>query len=81
MKRLAWFFGICLLGVALAMVLIWVGGGFAGYGSDRSFGIALALGVLCTSLLGVGLMGLMFYSDRSGRDADVGGGKHERRRR
>jgi hypothetical protein len=72
MKRLASFFAICLAGIALVMTLIWLGGGFSGYGSDRSMGVAIVLGVLFTSLLGVGLMGLMFYSERSGRDSDVG---------
>jgi hypothetical protein len=77
MKRLVWFFAICLAGIAVVMLLIWLGGGFSGYGPDRSIGVAIALGVLCTSLLGVGLMGLMFHSDRSGRDADVGGPSSE----
>jgi hypothetical protein len=34
--------------------------------------IALALGVLATTALGVGLMWLVYYSDRHGYDDEVG---------
>jgi hypothetical protein len=38
--------------------------------------IAFTLGVVVTSLLGVGLMALVFHSDRSGQDESAGGGSH-----
>ena len=37
--------------------------------------IALVLGILGTVGLGVGLMGLLFFSNRYGYDEKVGGGK------
>jgi hypothetical protein len=71
MKRLVGFIITCVAAIALVLGLIWVGGGFSGYGADRSMVLAVVLGILFTSLLGVGLMALVFYSNRSGRDRDV----------
>jgi hypothetical protein len=59
-----------LLGLAIAVLYVgWqpgqddVGGGMseAGYG-------AMVLGIVATLALGIGLMALVFYSNRSGRD-------------
>jgi len=59
-----------LLGLAVAELYIgWipgeddVGGGVSGAGYG-----AMALGIFATLALGIGLMALMFFSHRSGRD-------------
>ncbi|HTZ80935.1 MAG TPA: hypothetical protein VMC10_23695 [Stellaceae bacterium] len=69
-----WF----LLFVAMALGLIavvyfalWAFNGFHGLGLDLNATIALTLGTIGTAVLGVVLMALIFYSDRSGRDQDV----------
>lgn len=57
-----------LLFVGLVLLVDWLLGGFgAGTLSVRGW-IAVTLGSLFTVALGVGLMALVFYSDRSGRD-------------
>jgi hypothetical protein len=55
--------------VALVVFLAWVMGGFAGLSGKGV--VALTLGILFTGALGVGLMALVFFSDRSGRDDEV----------
>lgn len=70
--RKAWRFG----GIATA-ILIAAMAAFAGlmrfevFGAGFHVNFALVLGVLGTILLGVGLMALSFYSDRSGTDDGV----------
>lgn len=61
--------GLC----ALVLAAIW---GFtdllSGHDVMSAHGwIAMGLGVLLTSGLGVGLMGLVFYSDRSRKDDEI----------
>jgi hypothetical protein len=50
---------------------LWAFNGFHGLGLDLDATIALTLGTIGTAALGVALMALVFYSDRSGRDQDV----------
>lgn len=59
-----------LLGLAIAVLYVgWqpgeddVGGGMSGAGYG-----AMVLGIVATLALGIGLMALVFYSNRSGRD-------------
>jgi hypothetical protein len=61
---------IGLLGLAFAELYIgWSpGDDDVGTGVSGSGYVAMALGVLATLALGVGLMALMFFSHRSGRD-------------
>jgi hypothetical protein len=69
------FAGSCgglLLFVYLAL---WAFNDFHGLGLDWSGTIALTLGTILAAGLGVGLMGLIFYSDRSERDQQIGGGE------
>jgi hypothetical protein len=57
---------LILTAIALALLL-----GFGELGIGVHGGIALALGVLLTMAMAMGLMGLMFLSSRSGRDDEA----------
>lgn len=57
-----------LAGTAAALALL-IGFGDLGLGVHGA--IALALGVLVTMAIAMGLMGLMFLSSRSGRDEEA----------
>ncbi len=62
---------VAMLGLlVLAGVFLYVGWGAPEGGSPMSTAgyIAMALGTLVTMALGAGLMFLMFYSNRHGRD-------------
>ena len=54
--------------VAAVAIGIWVWDQFGYANLDRSGAIALAIGVIATLGLGIGLMGLVFYSSRHGYD-------------
>ncbi|HEY2890587.1 MAG TPA: hypothetical protein VGJ31_08155 [Dongiaceae bacterium] len=71
MKWAFWFVPACMAGIAAVLVVIWLAGGFQGTALDANITVALVLGILFISLLGVGLMGLIFYSNRSGQDDEV----------
>jgi hypothetical protein len=71
MRWVAWFILACLLGIGAVVLVVWLSGGFEGTGLNVSIALALALGILFTSLLGVGLMALIFYSNRSGQDEEA----------
>jgi hypothetical protein len=58
-------------GIAAVLLALWGVGAFHGIGAGGA--IALLLGIAFTSILGVGLMGLIFYSDRSNMDEDAQG--------
>jgi uncharacterized integral membrane protein len=62
----------CLGFIALVLLVIWIMGGFESVHLSLAGWIAYGLGVVLTSVLGVGLMALVFYSDRSGRDESAG---------
>lgn len=69
-----WFFlfvAMALGGIALVLLVLWAVNGFNGLGLDTAGTVALVFGILVTSLLGVGLMALVFYSDRSNTDEEV----------
>jgi hypothetical protein len=57
-----------LAGVAAIVALCWVAFGFGSLGLDATATFAAVIGITLTVGLGVGLMTLIFYSDRSGRD-------------
>ena len=63
-----WFALACGAGILALLLIIWLAGGFERVGLDANVTIALVLGILFSSLLGIALMALIFYSDRSGRD-------------
>ena len=61
---------LALLGLACIILYIGLTPPAGEQGTPMSAGgyVAMALGVLVTLALGVGLMSLIFYSNRSGRD-------------
>jgi len=74
MRRVIGLMAACLGFIAAIMLIFWIMGGFEGGGGSVSVSgwIAFAIGATLTSVLGVGLMALVFYSDRSGRDEAAG---------
>ncbi len=65
------FVGSALGLIAVVYFLLWAFNGFHGLGLDLDATLALTLGTIGTAALGVALMALVFYSDRSGQDQDV----------
>ena len=59
-----------LLPLAVAAICgsVWFSGRIGGADMDRNGYIALVIGVVATLALGIGLMGLVFYSSRHGYD-------------
>ena len=62
----------CAACVAGVLAALWAMNGFAGLGIDFAGTLALILGVTATVALGIALMALVFASDRSNKDAEVG---------
>jgi len=67
------FVAVSVAVIVLGYLVAWTANGFADIGLDLNGHIAMILGSILLSALGVGLMALMFYSDTSGRDEQVGG--------
>jgi hypothetical protein len=68
----AWILAVSCVGmVALVVVVLWIMNGFHGLGLAPPVLAALILGTMGATGLSVALMGLLFYSDRSGIDAAV----------
>jgi hypothetical protein len=59
---------VCLASIGAALAIVWAVNGFSGLGLDTNGVIALVLGMIFTSALGVGLMALVFSSNREARD-------------
>jgi hypothetical protein len=68
MKWMLGFAGTCVGVVALVLLFAWAFDVFGALGLDATGITALALGIVFTTLLAAGLMALVFYSNRSGRD-------------
>ena len=68
------FVALSIAVIALGYFAAWAANGFTEIGLDFQGNIAMILGSILLSALGVGLMALMFYSNASGRDEEVGGG-------
>jgi hypothetical protein len=77
MRQIVGFSAACLGFIALVMLIVWFMGAFEGGNLSVHGWIALTLGTVLTSALGVALMALVFHSDRSGRDESAGGGGHK----
>jgi hypothetical protein len=60
-----------LSGIALVLLALWGMDGFQGFNLDAGATAAVVVGIAVTSALGVGLMGLVFYSDRINVDEDA----------
>lgn len=61
----AWSAGL----LCAAYAILWALGAFSGLGFHGT--VAAVLGIALTSILAVVLMGLVFFSQNSGHDADV----------
>jgi uncharacterized membrane-anchored protein len=61
----------CICMVALVLAVNWALTGFHGLGLHPATAIALVLGTIATTALGVVLMGLMFYSERTQNDEEA----------
>ena len=76
-ERTRWitiFSTTCVGAVVIVLFIIWAMSGFVSLASQGLHGavlIALILGIILTTALGVALMGLVFYSDRSNQDEAV----------
>ncbi len=71
MKRLVIFAAGCAGSVGAVVVLIWALHGFIGPGLPLAGLVAMVLGMVLTVALAIGLMALLFYSNRSGYDEVV----------
>ena len=67
------FVGFNALLFAVVLATLWAVGGFAETGLSGTGWSALCFGVAATSGLGVGLMALVFYSNRKDYDEDAYG--------
>ena len=63
--------GSCGGMVAVVLLVLWVMNGYHGLGIDPVLGTALILGSIVATALCVCLMGLLFYSDSSGKDEAI----------
>ena len=71
MRWVIWFSAGCAGMVAAVLFLLWAASGFSGLGVSGHGLAALILGVLVSTGVGVGLMALIFYSNRSQQDEAV----------
>ena len=71
MRWIVQFSLICAVGLGLVLMGVWAFEGFATFGLHGAAAIALIAGVVFSCAMGVALMALMFYSQRSGRDDKV----------
>lgn len=62
------FSAACVGAIAAILALLWALNGFGTGGLSSHGVVAVALGVTFSVLLAVGLMALVFHSNRSGRD-------------
>ena len=68
MKWILTYSAACVAAIAVVLVLGWAANGFTTAGLSATGIVAIVMGVTFTVLLAVGLMALVFYSDRSGQD-------------
>ena len=72
--QIRWIIGFavgCSVLVGLALLILWALTGFVDLGVSGHGLVALILGILYTSGLGIALMALIFYSNRSGHGEDT----------
>lgn len=77
MRWVVTFAAICVAAVAAVLAGLWLAGGAEELDLGLHGFLALGLGIVFTAGLGIGLMALVFYSNRSGRDDAA---NHERRK-
>ena len=67
-RWVVWYVIGCAALIGGALLALWAASGFGDLGISGHGLVALILGILFTTALGIGLMALSFYSDRSGAD-------------
>jgi hypothetical protein len=67
------FWAICVVSSMLLIAASWLVFDFGALGLTPTAMLALSLGALFSITIGAGLMALVFYSARSGRDQQVRG--------
>lgn len=77
MRRLLTFMAIAGGAIALILLALWAMSGFTDSGLSTNGVIALGIGIVLTSGLGVGLMSLIFYSARQDDSAAAREPSHE----
>ncbi|MCW5770432.1 MAG: hypothetical protein KIT16_02260 [Rhodospirillaceae bacterium] len=77
MRWILTFAAICVAAVAAVLGSLWLAGGADELELGLHGYIALALGIVFTAGVGIGLMALVFYSNRSGRDEAAHGDGHD----
>jgi len=70
---------ICAGVIAALLAVVWAVDGLSGLGLSVHGMVALSLGILLSVGLGVGLMALVFYSNRTGQDDAAGGDRRDKR--
>jgi hypothetical protein len=80
MRWVIWFILACLGPVVLVLLAVWALGWLDVLGNNPNIAIAAGLGILFSSLLGAGLMGLIFHSSRSGADEAAARNQRDRDR-
>jgi len=68
MSRVVWYVLGTVAMIAGILLVAWAANGFEPIGLHGNFLIALILGSVGASALAIALMGLVFYSHRSGHD-------------
>ena len=68
MRRMILYVLGCLVVIGIGLALFGWAGGFATTGMTTYGIVAMAAGILFSFALAIGLMALIFYSNRSGRD-------------
>ncbi len=71
MRWVAWFSAGCVGMVLGVLFLVWALNGFSDLGVSGHGLVAMILGVVITTGVGVGLMALIFHSNRSHQDETV----------
>lgn len=61
----------CVLSIAVVLLALWAAGGFEELGLGLPGAAALVLGIGFTVAVGIGLMALVFASNRSAKDEEV----------
>jgi uncharacterized membrane protein len=70
-RRVVWFVAGCSALVAAALLVLWAASGFGSLGVSGHGLVALILGIVFTTALGIALMALSFYSDHGGESEDT----------
>jgi hypothetical protein len=70
-RWVVWFVAGCSGLVAAALLVLWAASGFGSLGVSGHGLVALVLGIVFTTALGIALMALSFYSDHGSEAEDT----------